>query len=181
MRVLCGSQRRRNGRIDEDRRGFDRGHWGCGFDDGAAEAFRDVAGHGLPRGLAVLVSRFPSMAVEEDAQGDREAADGEDPLDVVGRPGPPELLERFDVIPGVGERSQDRHEAERDADDDEVRPGSLEGSALRWLLGSGVPEPGPGRHAATLEGTHADAGQGWTRIKAMQKISEPIIGRKKGA
>src|SRR2546421_4663905 len=65
----CGffaSQRRRNGRIDEDRRGFDRGHCGCGFEDGAAEAFRNVPGHGLPRGLAVLVSRFPSMAVEQD-------------------------------------------------------------------------------------------------------------------
>src|SRR2546421_4137308 len=149
----CGffaSQRRRNGRIDEGRRGFDRGHYRCGLEDGATEAFRDVAGHGLPRGLAVLVSRFPSMAVEEDPQGDREAADGEDPLYVVGRPGPPELLEWFDVVPGVGERSQDRHEAERDAEDDEDGPGSLEGSAFRWLLGSGVPKPGAGRHAAAF-------------------------------
>src|SRR5438876_4546635 len=152
------SHRRRNGRIDEDRRGFDRGHGGCGFEDGAAEAFRNVAGHGLPRALAPLVPRFPSMAVEQDAQGDREAADGEDPLHVVGRPGPPELLERFDVVPGVGERSQDGHEAERDAQDDEDGPGSLEGSALRWLLGSGVPEPGPGRHPAALEGPHAGRG-----------------------
>ena len=87
MWVLCGSHRRRNGRIDEDRRGFDRGHRGCGFEDGAAEAFRNVAGHGLPRALAPLVPRFPSMAVEQDAQGDREAADGEDPLYVVGRQG----------------------------------------------------------------------------------------------
>src|SRR2546421_4457680 len=158
MRVLCGSQRRRNGRIDEDRRGFARGHRGCGFEDGAAEALRDVAGHGLPRGLAVLVPRFPSMAVEEDAQGDREAADGEDSLHVIGRPGPPELLERFDVVPGVGEGSQDRHEAERDAQDDEDGPGSLEGSALRWLPGSGVPEPSPGWHAAALKGPHVDCG-----------------------
>src|SRR5207247_10265691 len=96
--------------------------------------------------------------VEQDAQGDREAADGEDPLHVVGRPGPPELLEGFDVVPGIGKWSQDRHQAQGDAEDNEDGPGSLEGSALRRLLGSGVPEPGSGRHATALEGPHAGRG-----------------------
>src|SRR5205809_2105975 len=158
--VSC-SLRRRNGQIFQDRRGIDRGRRdqrGCRFNDGAAQTLRNVAGHGLPRALAPLVPRFPSMAVEQDAQGDREAADGEDPLHVVGRPGPPELLEGFDVVPGIGKWSQDRHQAQGDAEDNEDGPGSLEGSALRRLLGSGVPEPGPGRHATALEGPHAGRG-----------------------
>ena len=138
-------------------RDFDRGRRDrhrCRLDDGAAETLGNVPGHGLSRGLAPLVASFPSMAIEQDPERDRETGDGEESLHVVRRPGPPELLERFDVIAGVGERAEDRHDAKRDAEEDEDGPGRFEGPAFRWLLGSGVAEPGPGRHTAALEGTH---------------------------
>src|SRR5207253_6849399 len=89
--------RRRKRRFYEDGWYFVR--WGRGRRDGFhgdhAEALRDVARVGLAGGLSPLVPPFAALHVQEERHGPGEPPDREEPLDVVRRPGSPELLERL--------------------------------------------------------------------------------------
>src|SRR5437660_9521857 len=96
--------RRRKRRFYEDDWCFVR--WGRGrrdrFHGDHAEALRDVARIGLASGFPPLVSPFASLHVQEKRRGPGEPSEREESLAVIGRPGSPELFERFHVDPGVG-------------------------------------------------------------------------------
>src|SRR5207247_9081207 len=101
--------------------------WGRGrrdrFHGDHSEALRDVARVGLAGGLSPLVPPFAALHVQEERHGPVEPTDREESLDIVRRPGSPELLERFHVDPGVSQGPEDRHDPERDAEEDEDGPG----------------------------------------------------------
>src|SRR2546427_3744555 len=74
------------------------------------------------------VSRVPTLPVHEVSDSRSEPEDTTDALEDVRRPGLPELPERLDVDPGIGHGPEGRHEAERQADEEEQEPGGPQGA-----------------------------------------------------
>src|SRR5438093_1537841 len=74
------------------------------------------------------VSRVPTLPVHEVSKGRREPEDAADPFQDVRRPRLPELAERLDVDPGIGQGPEGRHEAKGHPEDDEKDPRGAKGA-----------------------------------------------------
>ena len=72
-----------------------------------------------------------SALVGEVDEGEHEEGGAEERFERIRGPGPPERAERLDVDPGRRERTEGRHQAERDAEDEEEKPREPEGSSSR--------------------------------------------------
>src|SRR5207247_10497302 len=84
-----------------------------------------------------------------------------DAYQVIGRAWLPELAERFEVDPGIGEGPEGRHEGERYPEDEEQDPGRSKGAGPSGQLALRTLGELPGGKGPLPRAGHKDARRTW--------------------